>query len=724
MAYTSWAALTVAALVYAGLSFTRIPLTYRNTGQNWRVVSEFLAQVAQPEETIVVHGNPRSAVALQFYMPEFNVIERDPQLSYDTIFEGQERAWLVFRPGTSIYTYPKYWTDRNKGIALIFRGGWYPDIERRTELAPAQSWDLFVVRASPNITSTKRALEMHHTWLTQAEARNPDDVRRHLTLAEAYQRFDRCDLAVTEYEQALHEGYVNDQLASYIYDARAICWHRLGSVERAIADWQRAIARADWSSTPYEHLGDAYNRLGRTEETEALYKDAIASNPNEAWPHVLLGDAYSSRGLGEAAVNEYQKAIELDPGNRTLYGQLVEMYVARGEDARVISLLQYAAKRNPLSGWPHYELGNYYQRLGWIVDAMAEYRKAVELNPGYAANPTFLRNTRWNLASTLNLVHAYSDEVDLLWWPGNTWVKPRPYAQEVLVGRSTRTVQGRAQPDQLSLRPFSDQQQTFVEFEIPDNPFVYLQTSFALADEVAEQSNGVGYTIEVKTKDDADWQALLHQEIAQNVWQEHTISLLPFWNEDLSFRLAIDARGDDAHDLVQSTIELIPALEVWDLSAHLEEAQFVADSMSLEWREDGFYRSDGQRLVGPSELPVNGENLPRQVMFYPFDSGTASTLLFSLEDSPHRVLKTSFGLADQALSQSNGVEYAVSISVDGGQSFTDLIHTTVTTNSWRSELVELPPSRDLVLKLRASARQDATFDWLQVNLVLLPINGK
>ena len=39
-----------------------------------------------------------------------------------------------------------------------------------------------------------------------------------------------------------------------------------------------------------------------------------------------------------------------------------------------------------------------------------------------------------------------------------------------------------------------------------------------------------------------------------------------------------------------------------------------------------------------------------------------------------------------------------------------------------SALVDILSSQDLVLKLRSSARQDATFDWLQVNLVLLPFD--
>jgi hypothetical protein len=69
------------------------------------------------------------------------------------------------------------------------------------------------------------------------------------------------------------------------------------------------------------------------------------------------------------------------------------------------------------------------------------------------------------------------------------------------------------------------------------------------------------------------------------------------------------------------------------------------------------------------------------------------------------------------------VEYTISVSVDGGLSFVDLVQSTVTTNTWRSMLVELPQAQDLMLKLSASARGDFTDDWLQVRMDLLPFEN-
>ena len=94
-----------------------------------------------------------------------------------------------------------------------------------------------------------------------------------------------------------------------------------------------------------------------------------------------------------------------------------------------------------------------------------------------------------------------------------------------------------------------------------------------------------------------------------------------------------------------------------------------------------------------------------------------------LSQQPYRTLKTSFGLADEALPHTDGVDYVIDVSVDSGRSFTELVHVAVTTNTWRSALVGLPPSKELVLRLSASGRQDDAYDWLQVKVDLLPLDG-
>jgi tetratricopeptide (TPR) repeat protein len=709
-------------VVYVGLSAPRIALTHWNVLQNWRGVGQFLAQVAQPDQLIVVHAEPSYAKAMRHYLPGFNVLQRGPQSPLDTLFQREKGFWLVSL-AKERYEETSQKKVGNLGcVELIFRGAWHPDMDQATDLRPPFSWDLTVAYVSRSLTSPEKALALYEAWIPQAEACH---LRHHLTWARAYQRFDQPELAVSEYTLALTEGYVNDQLAAHIFDARGTSWYRLGQTEQAIADWQQAIAHADWDSKLHQRLTEAYLRLGKADAAQALCQAAIAANPREAWPHVWLGNVYRLSRLDEQAISEYREAIEIEPANQAAYWHLGRMYAA-AEGAQVVSLYQDAMRRNPSSAWPHLQLGQFYQGVGKVTEAVVEYQRAVELQPEYERQVSgLLRDSRWDLETVLGSVEAYSDQGDLLWWPDRSWVKPYPDEGTVMVGHSTLAVEGQVQPHQLFVHPFSDQEETYVGFQMPDNPFAYLHVGYGLADKVAGLANGVEYIIEVRRQGTGEYEPLFAQTVTQNVWRERTISLAPYWGEDLDFRLVVDARGDYAYDWLQTTVELVPPPHnVWNLSAHLAEAQFISDTLSLEWQGDGFYTPDGGRLLARSELPVGGQSLPAQVHLHPYSSEIASTLVFTLTHHPYRALKTSYGLADQALPHSNGVDYAVSVSVDGGESFIDLVQTTVITNTWRSALVDLPSSQDLVLKLNSSARQDATFDWLQVNLVLLPFDDE
>ncbi len=713
--------LAIFMAVYAVLNAPRIALAHWNVGQDWRGVGQFLAQTAQPDQLIVVEGNPEHPAALQDYLPGFNVVLRSPQVSYRTLYESEDDFWVVSQVGM-MYEETLRGLRKLGSVALVFGGGWHPDMDQASDLRAAFSWDLDVVYVSRSITSAEEELALYEEWTPQVGAH----LRQHLTWARAYQRSGQLQLAVSEYTMALTEGHVNQQLASHIYDSRAACWVKLGQIDRAVADWQKAVALTDWIEKPHKQLGEAYMELGRADEAQALYQAAIAANPGRPWPHMLLGDFYRSGGLDEQAILEFRKAIEIEPNASEAYQRLERMYAAAGQEARVISLYQDAMQRNPSSGWPHLFLGQFYQRAGQAAEAVTEFQRAVELQPEYGSEVSkLLSDARWDLGTVLSTAaRAYSDSGDLLWWPDDSWVKPYPHEQAVLVSRSALEVEGSVRPNQLFIHPFGDQARTYLQFEMLDNVFTGLHVGYGLADSVAGLSNGVDYSVEVRRQGTEEYLALMVEIVTENLWRERTISLAPYWGEDLDLRLAVDARGDYAYDWLQTTIELLPPpLAVWNLSAHLAEAEFLPDSLLLEWRDDGFYSADGNRLVGTSQLPVGGQSLPSQVHLHPYSSEIDTTLVLTVPNNVYGTLKTSWALADEAVRHSNGVDYAVSVSTDGGQTFMELLRSRVTSNVWSSQLVTLPPSESLVLRLSSSALQDATYDWLQVSLVLLPSDG-
>jgi len=271
----------------------------------------------------------------------------------------------------------------------------------------------------------------------------------------------------------------------------------------------------------------------------------------------------------------------------------------------------------------------------------------------------------------------------------------------------------------LFVHPFSEKKSTHVRFEMPDNPFAQLVVGYGLADGIAERSNGVGYRIEVRRRNAEVFETLFERAVSQDTWRERRVSLAPYWGDDLEFHLTVDARGDFSYDWLQTTVELVPpSRTVWDLSAHLPWAEVY--TLPLTWKGDGFRTVGDKLMVGRSELSVGGESLPGQVHLHPLSSDSDSILGFALDGTEYRCLKVSYALADEALHRTNGVDYTVSLSLDHGETFTDVVKATVVSNTWQFTWVTLPTSKSLEVKLRSSARDDATFDWLQTSLFILP----
>lgn len=703
-------------IAYAGLSAPRLALTRWNARSNWRGVGQFLAETAKGQDLVLIDGLPQHVSVMQHYLPGFRVALRDTDIPLAEYLEQEQDLWLISIIETS-YEPDNDDTGELTYLELIFADSWHPDMDQATELRAAFSWDLDVAYFSRSVSSAEQLLALYESWVPKADAYH---LRHHLTWARALLRLDRPDQAQAHYSQALTEGYVNDFLASHILNARGICQQKLGQAAPAFADWQEAIARAAWYREPYEQLAQAHLRSNEAQAAEEVARAAIAANPREAWPHLLLGDVHRLNGHDGPAEVEYKQAIALRPSNQAAHWHLAMVYAS--QEPALLALYDAAKENNPHSAWPYVQLGQIYQGLGRVPEAIAEYQRALELEPRLATTVTrYLQEADWDLATSVGLVHAYSTQGDLVWWPGDAWVKPRPFEQEVLIAHSTLPVAGQARPGQLFLHPFSAHDNTYVLFELQDIPFTCLQVGYGLADEVSGQTNGVGYSIDVKQQGDDDYSQLFLQEVTRSEWNVQSIPLTSYWGEDLSFRLTVDALGDFAFDWLQTTVGLTQLFPpAWDMSAHLAEARFEPGSLSVEWREDGFYTADGGRLVGPSLLPASQQAVPGQVHLHPYSSEIDSTILLSLTGQAYGTLKTSFALADEAAPRSNGVDYTVSVSTDGGQSFTDLLSTTVSTNLWQAEVVDLPPSEAMLLRLRSSARQDAAFDWLQVNLILLP----
>jgi tetratricopeptide (TPR) repeat protein len=99
----------------------------------------------------------------------------------------------------------------------------------------------------------------------------------------------------------------------------------------------------------------------------------------------FLGWTYSFMEDYDAAIDECRKAIQLDPDFGNPYNDIGSYYIQLGQFSKAIPFLRKAtiAKRYDARHYPHYNLGRIFERQGLWLEAIAEYKKAVDIEPNY-----------------------------------------------------------------------------------------------------------------------------------------------------------------------------------------------------------------------------------------------------------------------------------------------------------------------------------------------------
>jgi Tfp pilus assembly protein PilF len=123
---------------------------------------------------------------------------------------------------------------------------------------------------------------------------------------------------------------------------------------------------------------------GDLAEAIQLYRRSIELHPT-AEAHTFLGWTYSFKGDYDAAIVECKTAIGIDPDFGNPYNDIGAYLIKQGKFEEAISWLEIAcdAPRYDARYYPHYNLGRVHERLGDVLLAIEEYRKAAAIDPEY-----------------------------------------------------------------------------------------------------------------------------------------------------------------------------------------------------------------------------------------------------------------------------------------------------------------------------------------------------
>ncbi len=121
---------------------------------------------------------------------------------------------------------------------------------------------------------------------------------------------------------------------------------------------------------------------GRLEDAIARYRESLAAYPT-AEAHTFLGWTYSFQDRLDDAIAECEKAIAIDPEFGNPYNDIGSYLFKQGKLDEAIPWLERAinARRYQPRHFPHCNLGRIFWAKGLLNRAIAEFERALELDP-------------------------------------------------------------------------------------------------------------------------------------------------------------------------------------------------------------------------------------------------------------------------------------------------------------------------------------------------------
>jgi predicted O-linked N-acetylglucosamine transferase (SPINDLY family) len=146
----------------------------------------------------------------------------------------------------------------------------------------------------------------------------------------------------------------------------------------------RQILKADpgYADAAY-FLGTIVDGEGRPEEAVSLYRDAVKAKPEEPTFQFALGNQYYRTRRFEEAVQALGRGLKLRPDDVDGRNDFAICLMELGRWEESLAVLEPLAAAHPEMFSPCANLASLYRQMGRIQEAIAQYRKAIALDPGH-----------------------------------------------------------------------------------------------------------------------------------------------------------------------------------------------------------------------------------------------------------------------------------------------------------------------------------------------------
>src|SRR6266567_8004814 len=173
-----------------------------------------------------------------------------------------------------------------------------------------------------------------------------------------------------------------------------------GNMVGAEDAYQRAVLVAPNSDLALHQYAMILVYRRRYDLAVTTARKAIAADPRSAANYSILAFALDWAGKYDEAIDTGLQALNLDPSYADAYAYLAEAYADKNRTDRALEMGRKAVELNGDSWLAHRNLGYALESIGRYKDAIAEYRRAIDIFPTmailYMSLSQNLRQTRAN----------------------------------------------------------------------------------------------------------------------------------------------------------------------------------------------------------------------------------------------------------------------------------------------------------------------------------------
>jgi len=244
-------------------------------------------------------------------------------------------------------------------------------------------------------------------------------------LADSQSDLDHCkfagevskaDESIAACDRVIKDPKLTAANRAVAFGSRCGWWWAKKDADRALSDCNEAIKADSHYAAAYVNRGNAYLIKSDLDHAFADFSEAIRLDPKNAWAYTERGNLYKNKGDFEHALSDLNESIRLDPNYAMVFLARGDLYRSKGDLNRAMADLNESIRLDSnyasayfTRGRLSYMMGNnpsaledftkaikfdtedatvyfnrgvaYFVVGGHLADAVADFKKASELNP-------------------------------------------------------------------------------------------------------------------------------------------------------------------------------------------------------------------------------------------------------------------------------------------------------------------------------------------------------